>query len=339
MQAKTVHGIEGIFPYLPKRITEQLQKLPPNRLSEIAELRLRANLPLMLVTAKENLFLSTSGRETTLLRNGLLTVQPSEIEETVAKACGYSVHSHQSDFVNGCISLPGGHRIGLCGTAVTEGNAVIGIRTVTALNVRIAKPFSDAAKDVLAQCYPNRLENVLLVGPPMSGKTTVLRALAQCLSDGQHGKLYKCAVVDEHAELFACASEENAPCFADILSGYPKAEGIRLAVHTLSPDIIFCDEIGSAKDVIAIADGMRCGVHFAVTAHAGSVCELLHRTYLKSLFTPGGIDSIVLLGCGAEIGKIQDIQRFGARYAETGGSFAHRNILQSDRDAVVCASA
>ncbi len=336
MQTKTVCGLNGVLPYLPTRLTKTLQKLPSDFLNTVTELRLRAEQPLMLVTAQQNVFLTESGHKTELFRNGLLSVSVSEIEEIVLKACGYSAHSHQTDFANGCLTLPGGHRIGLCGTAVMEGNAVTGVRDVTALNIRIAKHFPNAARDILTQCFQNRLQSVLLFGPPSSGKTTVLRALAQSLACGQSNRIYKCAVIDERQELFP---KNAGDCFADVLSGYPKADGIQLAVRVLSPDMIFCDEIGSAQDVISIADGIRCGVHFAVTAHAANLEELLHRAYFKSLFQTGAVDTVIHLGTGTNVGKIQGLYKVGENNAENDGASADFGVLHPYRDIFVRASA
>ncbi|MGN0519493.1 MAG: AAA family ATPase [Candidatus Fimenecus sp.] len=319
MPEKALCGIEGVFPYLPMRLVCVLEKLPAEQLSQITELRLRADLPLVLVTAQEKLFLTENGKITALHRNSLFTVFGAEIEDIVAKACGYSVHSHQQDLTNGYISLPGGHRIGLCGTAVTERSTLNGIRAITSLNIRIAKAIETAADEVLHICFQTGLQNILLAGPPGCGKTTVLRALAQQLSVGRNNKLYTCAVVDERMEIFPNNRYADAPCLADILSGYQKADGISIAVRVLSPELIFCDEIGAEKDVLAIADGMRCGVHFVVTAHTESIEQLQRRVTLKPLFLPGGIDTVLLLGTGKNLGKIQSVYRVGESDAQNSG--------------------
>lgn len=339
MQENTLCAIRGVFPYLPPRLTALLQKMPPEQISEIAELRLRANLPLLIVTASKNYFVSESGRETVLMRDGLFTVWQSEIEETVARACGYSAHSHQADFKGGYLTLAGGHRVGLCGTAVTDSQTVTGIRAVTALNIRIAKPIPHAADEVLKTCFQKKLQNVLLVGPPMSGKTTVLRALAQSLAIGCNGKILNCAVIDERGELFPDNAVSQTPCFADVLSGYQKAEGISLAVRALSPDIIFCDEIGCAQDVLAVTDGIRCGVRFVITAHADSIEKLLARAYLKPLFYPGVLDTVLLLGSGAQVGKIKQVYKVGETDVKTDGAFTDFNGLRADGNLSFHASA
>ena len=41
----------------------------------------------------------------------------------------------------------------------------------------------------------------------------------------------------------------------DVLTGYPKSEGIEMAIRTLSPEMIVCDEISKSSEVAAMADG------------------------------------------------------------------------------------
>lgn len=339
MQENTLCSIRGVFPYLPLRLKELLQKMPTEQVSEIAELRLRANLPLLIVTASKKIFVTEGGRETVLMRDGLFTVWQSEIEETVARACGYSAHSHQADFKGGYLTLPGGHRVGLCGTAVTDTQTVTGVRAITALNIRIAKPIPHAADEVLKTCFQNQLQNILLVGPPMSGKTTVLRSLAQNLSVGNGGKILNCAVIDERGELFPDNAVSQTPCFADVLCGYPKAEGISLAVRALSPNIIFCDEIGCVRDVLAVTDGIRCGVRFVLTAHADSIEKLLARAYVKPLFSTGVLDTVLLLGTGAQVGKIKQVFKVGEAHVKTDGGFTDFCSLRADGNLPFHASA
>ena len=58
------------------------------------------------------------------------------------------------------------------------------------------------SEPIFNDVYKGKLKNLLIVGPPSSGKTTMLRDLAFQLSSGRMGKYHKICVVDERKELF-----------------------------------------------------------------------------------------------------------------------------------------
>ena len=92
--------------------------------------------------------------------------------------------------------MAGGHRVGVCGTAVYEENRVSGIRDISSLNIRIAREVYGAADELLRE-LDKEISGLLIAGPPSSGKTTILRDLARQLSI--KGK--KVVVIDERGEL------------------------------------------------------------------------------------------------------------------------------------------
>lgn len=319
MDVKNQTRLKQILELLPTRLRTLLLRLPDSVAENLLEIRLRSTQPILLVTPQNNLFLSNSGKPTCIYTETLPVVLPAELSDILAHACGYSVHSHQEELKNGFITVAGGHRLGICGTAVYENGRITGVRQVKALNLRISHQIDGAAAEVLCACFQTGLQNILLAGPPMSGKTTVLRDLVRQISLGYAGCLYKCVVLDERAELFAYDEKEcerqNA-WVADVLAGYPKASGISLAVRTLSPDMIFCDEIGEPKDAQAILQGIQCGVHFAATAHADSVSALQKRKGVCELLTQHAVETIIFLDTGKNVGKIKEIIRVGEQRAQ-----------------------
>ena len=103
--------------------------------------------------------------------------------------------------------------------------------------------------------------------------------------------------------------QNDVGCLTDVISGNPRSVGIMSAIRTLSPDVIFCDEIASENDVDAIIDGIGCGVGFVVTAHGTNYAELLKRKELSSLLERGKIDTIVFLKGSSSPGEIREIRR------------------------------
>lgn len=336
MDAQIHKGILQIAAFLPARIRNLFLTMSPSLLNGLTEIRLRANGPMLLVASARSFYITNGGKPTYMPSEHLFYITQHEIQDIVTHACGYSIHSHQEDLKNGYLTISGGHRIGLCGTAVIENGQTIGIREISALNIRIAKEIPNAAEETLRRCFQNGLQNILLAGAPMSGKTTILRALAREISSGYIGTPVKCTVIDERGELFPAESAaQSQRCTMDILTGYSKSEGIALAVRALSPEIIFCDEIGSGEDVIAIQDGIRCGVHFVATAHADSTQTLYRRHKLQPLFTDEIFDTVLMLGTKERIGCITEIRRAGEANVENRGTDTDSGLLHMDRSVCI----
>ena len=317
---------------LPPRLQRLLNAIGDPLKKTLLEIRLRANAPIQLVFSEHTGFLTGCGTVTALCSEYLPCAEEKEISETLARACGYSVYSHQQDLCNGFVTLPGGHRIGVCGTAVHKGGAIAGLRDPTALNLRIARQIPGTADRVLSVCFQNGLQNVLLAGLPMSGKTTVLRDMAVQIAKGYCGRLATCAVIDARDEIFP--PNQDAPVserfFGDVLRGFEKAEGIARAVRTLSPEIVFCDEIGTLEDAQAIAQGMLCGVHFAATVHAENEASLFRREGIRALLTAGCFSAVVFLGTGAQVGKPVQILQAGESDVKSHESSADFYRLRMD---------
>ena len=69
-----------------------------------------------------------------------------------------------------------------------------------------------------------------------------------------------------------------------------------MAVRTLSPDVIICDEIGQKDEIDEMLIGMNSGVKFILTIHATSFIELKRKPAYKNLFIESGFNNIVLCG-------------------------------------------
>ena len=332
MQCQEGTELSQVLSVLPLHLQEMLCRVNEKTADALSEIRLRCGRPIVLVTPQNTYFLTKTGKTTCICSDNLPTISESEISDIVARACGFSVHSHQEELKNGFLTLPGGHRIGVCGTAVRQNGCVAGIRSPTALNIRIARRIRGAAHEVLNTCFQAGLQNILLAGPPMSGKTTVLRDLAIQISQGFSGRLYTCAVIDARYELFPASHDGalSAAFLGDVLYGYEKAEGIAQAVRTLSPDMVFCDEIGSSDDAKAILEGCRCGVHFAATAHADSPEDLERRVGIRELLADGCITTVLFLGTGSNVGRIRKTVRVGERDAQNDRAFADSGNMRMD---------
>ena len=81
----------------------------------------------------------------------------------------------------------------------------------------------------------------------------------------------------------------------DVLTGYPKKDGIEMAIRALSPEMIICDEISQSAEVKAMEDGFLSGVRFAVSVHASTKEEIVSKKIVRELVLRNEFDYIVLL--------------------------------------------
>ena len=273
---------------IPLKSIEKLRITEP--LSQITEIRLRAGRPSVAV----NIFGA--------MKVCSAAFSAEEIADCFAEICRYSVYSFEEEIAQGFITLDGGHRVGICGTAVTKNGIITSLKDISGLNIRIAHQVYGCADELYERAFSDGLHSLLLGGKPLSGKTTVLRDLARRL--GEH---HRVVLIDSRNEL--SASVRGTPSFnvglnTDVLCGCEKSAGIMLAVRSLSPEVIICDEIGN--DEAAIEQAMFCGVKIIASAHANSIEQLKKRPSTRGLMPL--FERVAVLG---ERGRLTEYQNNG----------------------------
>ena len=257
-----------ILGLLPKAMALEIETLEKKG-NKIEEIRLRSLSVSTVTSANKNLRLSHR-------------VTENELQKIMVALCGGSPYAYSETIKKGYITLDGGVRIGVCGRASIEGDRIIGIRDVSGLNIRIPRAHlmvGEFVSEKLRQICLSGGGGVLIYSPPGEGKTTLLKGVISFLASGNLP--LRILVVDTRDELFMLPSKQEL-C-VDILSGYPKAEGIEIATRTMNAQLIVCDEIGTPKDVEAILFAQNCGVPLLATAHASNIDGLMRRTGIAKL--------------------------------------------------------
>jgi stage III sporulation protein AA len=301
------------------RLRALLLRLPEEIRSRVSEIRLHVGQPVCLWDGGSTWFLKEGG--VTLLPRDGLCASKADLYESFRTLCSFSVYSYQEQIRKGYVTLRGGHRAGLAGTAVMTGGTITGMRDITSINLRVARQV-DGCAQALLQRAGNLSGGLLLAGPPACGKTTLLRDIARQLSSGACGRIHKVTVVDERGELCGANRAEYGnnlgPC-CDVLDGFPKAEGMLLALRSLSPEYLICDELGSGQEAEALLQSVNAGASVIASIPAGSLEQLAARPQARALLQSGAFAQVALLS-GGRPGRVAKLVKAGDVLAQNTGS-------------------
>lgn len=279
-------GLETVLEYLPLTIRDKMYPVQ----SPIEEIRLRSSKPLALKI----------GQEVKLME---YIVSQQEVLQSFEKVCENSVYSYRRQICDGYITIRGGNRVGIVGSAVIDNGQIININTYQ-VNFRIARQQIGCSNKIIEDIIDlenNSVYNTLIVSPPGCGKTTLLRDIVRNISNGIKvigftGKTV--GVVDERGEIAAMYKgipQNDIGIRTDVIDNMPKPEAMRMLVRSMSPDVIVCDEIGSLEDINAIDYAMCSGVKGIFTAHGKDIDEIKRNPELSNLLDKHIFERVILL--------------------------------------------
>ncbi|MDD4110143.1 MAG: stage III sporulation protein AA [Clostridia bacterium] len=263
--------------------------------SQLNEIRLRVEKPIIVYLGGQAYFLSENGITNNI--GSSIICKKEDIESIVFRSSECSIYAVNEQIKKGFLTISGGIRIGLSGTAVCENYEVKTIKNFNSLVIRIPHKVKNCS--LMAFKYileDNRLHNTLIISPPGAGKTTFLRDFISQLS--QRNICFNVLVLDERGELAAINESGESILesnFTDILSFISKADGFLLGIRALNPNLIVCDEIGAEEDVKAIEYACSCGVSVIASVHAGSIAELKQKPNFNTLLSKKLFDRYVVL--------------------------------------------
>ena len=260
---------------LPPHLRGPALELDELRQARAEELRLRAGRPMTAVYPE--------GEES--IRGTAVTA--ADLPLVLEIATRASVHTAQAQISGGFLTVPGGHRIGICGSGVMGERRLRNLRHLSSLAIRVARAVPGAAWPVLDKLWQGgQFQSTLLVSPPGAGKTTLLRDLIRCLSDGDGCPALRVGVADERGEL--AAMWEGTPQFdvgrrTDVMDGCPKEQGLLMLLRGMNPQVLAADEITAPEDCAALEMAANCGVGLLCSAHGLDLEDLKARPLYRNL--------------------------------------------------------
>ena len=293
---------KDLFEILPKTIRSKLEQV--DNLQQLEEIRIKVNKPL---------FIHIGSREE--IWDYIAT--PEDIKYIMQRISNYSIYAFEDEIRQGYITIKGGHRVGLCGICVIENNSIKTIKDISSINIRACKEIIGCADKVMSYIIDDNLvHNTIIISPPKCGKTTLLRDISRIISQGDknknfHGK--NVSIIDERSEIagsFKGIPQMDVGIRSDVLDNCPKSQGIMMAIRSMSPDVIVCDEIGTQKDMESILMALNSGINLITTIHGFGIEDLYKRLVFKDIVENYVFTRGIVLSNKKGIGTIECIYDF-----------------------------
>ena len=236
-------------------------------------------------------------------------ISSEDLNYTLQRISNFSLYAYEEEIKQGFITIKGGHRVGIAGECVMENNKIKTIRNISSLNIRISREIIGASKNIMKFILENnKVNNTLIISPPKCGKTTLLRDIARSLSN--KGK--RIAIIDERSEIAGCykgVPQMNIGIRSDVLDNCLKSQGMIMAIRSLAPEVIICDEIGSKEDIESLVMAFNSGVSVISTLHGFDIEDLFFRSVFKDILDNKILDYVIVLSNKDKVGEIKSIYK------------------------------
>lgn len=293
---------KDVLEILPSHIRDVIKNIKD--IQEIQEIRLKVNKPLIIQIGNDELITS-------------LIISSQDLKLILQYISNYSIYAYEEEIKQGYITIKGGHRVGICGSCVIEKNTIKTIKSISSLNIRICKEVIGCSNKIIPYIFrDNRIMNTIIISPPRCGKTTLLRDITRNLSQGMKeinldGK--KVCVIDERSEICGCYNgvpQMDVGIRTDVFDNCPKADGIMMAIRSMSPEVIVCDEIGTLRDMESIIMALNSGVNLITSIHGFGIEDLYNRIVYKEVIDNNVFNTAIVLSAQNGVGTIEYIYDF-----------------------------
>lgn len=292
---------EEVLQVLPERLRQMVERSVADW-NCVQEIHIRLG---------KGIAITANGKKELLEQNGQV-ISRREFRELMEYISNYSLYAFEEEIKKGFLTIPGGHRVGVSGRAVTEENEVKKLRNISFVNIRIAHERKGCADSVMPYLFEKeRFMSTLLVSPPGAGKTTLLRDIVRNLASGGNslsngrsvspGRTFEAknvSVIDERSEIASCymgVPQNDVGMFCDVLDACPKSEGIRMMLRSMAPEVIAVDEIGTGNEYEALTEALTSGCSLLATVHGDSMRHIREKPYLKKLLDEQMFERIIFL--------------------------------------------
>lgn len=272
---------------------------------DLYEIRMRVGRPVFLIRREGECFLRGRGSSPYL-------VTDEDVKETLEYVSGYSLYAYEDEIRQGYISVQGGHRVGITGKVILDGDRIRGMKYISCINLRIAHEIPGCADAVMPFVRTKDwTAHTLIISPPRCGKTTLLRDIIRQLSSGtKDAPGVTVGVVDERSEIAGCYQgipQNDLGERTDVLDACPKAEGMQMLIRSMSPAVVAVDELGREEDFRAVESVIHCGCKLIATAHGDSLTDILRKPFFARLREMRVFERYIVLGNEKMAGTVTGI--------------------------------
>ena len=280
-------------------------------MDQVYEIRLRVNAPLIVIYQGKEYFLTREGEFSREESQGCF-VRAEDLKETMEYVSSYSMYAFEEEIRQGFITIQGGHRVGIAGKTVLEGDRIKSVKYISYINLRLSHQIKGCASPILPYIIKNgRICHTLIISPPRCGKTTLLRDLIRQVSSGSsYMPGVSVGVVDERSEIggsYQGIPQNDLGIRTDVLDCCPKAEGMMMLIRSMSPEVVAVDELGDYEDIHAIESVIHCGCKLFATVHGSSIEDIKRKPLMQRLVRERIFERYIVLHHQDRAGRVKAI--------------------------------